>query len=110
MFKPTLLIDFDETITKTRGYSSPPDSDAISAINRLKDYFHIVIYSCRANIEINGVSEVVLLESYLKEHNVPYDEIHTHKPTFYALIDDRSSNPLIEGWDTIATRLLETLD
>lgn len=105
-FKPTLMIDFDETITKKRGYAFAPDECAVEAINKLKAKYNIIIYSCRANRDIYGVAEYVLLTEYLERYNVYYDEIHERKPAFFAIIDDRSMNPKTEGWDVVTDELL----
>lgn len=106
MFKPTLLVDFDDTITVGRGLDTPPNPDAVVALNKLKDTFNIVIYSCRANCDIFVPHEVVELREYLDSHNIPYDDISTRKPTFFALIDDRSLNPRLISWDEIVNKLL----
>lgn len=109
MYKPTILIDFDETITEKRGFDSPPSREAVCAIKKLSQNFKIVIYSCRANSEICRSCEYVLLENYLNLHEIPYDEICTEKPIFYALIDDRSMNPKILGWDAIIELLTKNI-
>lgn len=108
MFKPTILIDFDGTITETRGLDSPPNLEVVAALNKLKDKYKIVIFSCRANRDIFGIGgRRVLMEEYLNAHNIPYDEICTRKPTFYVLIDDRAVNPNATSWDEIVANLLE---
>lgn len=106
MFKPTLLIDFDETITSGWGYDFPPNPDAVRALKILQNKFRITLYSCRANRDINGFDEIELLRDYMAKHDIPYDEIHTRKPTFYAVIDDRSINPKELPWDAIVDKLL----
>lgn len=106
MFKPTLLIDFDGTITKERGFNSAPDERAVAALNILKEKYRLVIYSCRANWDVCSREESELLKKYLMEHEIPYDEIHTRKPAFFALIDDRCINPTEMPWDSIIERLL----
>lgn len=106
MFKPTLLIDFDETITTARGFDSPPNRNAVDAINLLKEKYKIIIYSCHANKNICSVYEHELLLEYLSNHGIYYDEISTRKPIFFALIDDRSYNPKRDTWDGIVNTLL----
>lgn len=106
MFKATLLVDFDETITQRRGLDSPPNVDAVAALNKLKDDYKIVIFSCRGNRDIFGSTSYVELEEYLLKYNIPYDEISTRKPTFFMVIDDRSMNPKEVGWDCIVSKLL----
>ena len=107
MFKQTLLVDFDETITKTRGFNGPPNPDAVAALNILKEKFNIVIFSCRANKNILPVAHELMLIEYLDKHGVYYDEISQRKPVFFAMIDDKSYNPNITDWPTITKNLLE---
>lgn len=109
MFKPTLLVDFDETITKNRGLDSPPNVQAVNALKKLKDYYRIVIFSCRANCDIFTPTELKELEKYLSANEIPYDEINTRKPIFFALVDDRSMNPSELSWDEIADRLIKSV-
>lgn len=106
MFKPTILIDFDYTITKERELSSRPNEDMVSALLKLHEKYRIVIYSCRANPDIFNVSEALELEEYLLKYNIPFDEIYTRKPIFYAVIDDRAFNPTQMPWKTITATLL----
>lgn len=104
------MIDFDETITKQRGYLGVPDDSAIKAIDKLKEKYNIVIYSCRANRDVCGLAEYVLLTEYLEKYGVYYDQICQRKPAFFALIDDRSMNPKKDGWDAITEELLSKAD
>lgn len=108
MFKPTLLIDFDGTITKNRGFGSEPDAMAVDAINKLKEFYKIIIFSCRANKEYDD--EQIELEDYLKRYNIHYDEICQNKPAFFMLIDDRSMNPKIVNWDEIIKKLVDNIN
>lgn len=107
MFKPTILIDFDETITEARGLDSPPNKEAVAALVELSQKYKIVIFSCRGNRDIFGMGGVVLLEQYLEEHGIPYDEICTRKPTFFVLIDDRAINPKTTPWSEIVADLMQ---
>ena len=109
MFRPTLLVDFDETITTNRGLDSPPNIEAVNALKKLKDYYRIVIFSCRANCDIFTPTELKELEKYLSNYEIPYDEINTRKPIFFALVDDRSLNPSEISWDEIADRLINSV-
>lgn len=107
MFKPTILIDFDETITEFRGFNDPPNINAVKSINELKEKFKIVIFSCRANRNIRPVLDEILLRDYLFKYKIYFDEICTRKPVFFALIDDRSYNPKQISWEEITKKLLE---
>lgn len=106
MFKPTLLVDFDCTITSSRGYDLPPNPEAVQALVQLSEKYNLVIYSCRANCSVVGSREYILLEEYLHKYNIPYDSIETQKPIFYRLIDDRSINPSETSWSKILDDLL----
>lgn len=107
MFKPTILIDFDQTITTQRGFAGPPRQEAVDAINTLKDKYRIVIFSCRANRNVCPVSDDLLLQEYLKNYQIYHDEICTRKPVFFALIDDRCYNPNDKSWDDIVNDLIK---
>ena len=109
MFKPTLLVDFDETITTCRGLDSPPNPEAVAALVELQNYYKIVIYSCRANGDIFTSTELYQLKNYLEDHKIPYDDINTRKPTFFALIDDRSLNPSTTPWADIVEQLISAV-
>ncbi len=109
MFKPTILIDFDETITESRGLDSPPNKEAVTALVELSQKYKIIIFSCRGNRDIFGTGGIVLLERYLEEHGIPYDEICTRKPTFFVLIDDRAINPKVTPWSEIVADLMQKI-
>lgn len=107
MFKPTILIDFDGTITTCRGFAGPPKQEAINAINILKHQYQIVIFSCRANRNVCPVSDDLMLREYLDKYEIHYDDICTRKPVFFALIDDRCYNPNDKSWEEITKDLLD---
>lgn len=107
MFKPTLLIDFDETITTDRGFDSIPNPQAVDAIDVLKEKYKIVIYSTHANKNICAVYEHQMLLEYLEKYGIYYDEVSTRKPIFFSLIDDRSLNPKRDTWEGIVSQLMQ---
>lgn len=107
MFRPTILVDFDETITPVYGYSKPPSESVLISLRQLKEKYKIVIYSTRANKNVFSPTEYLSLEDYLIKYDIPYDEICTRKPVFFALIDDRCFNPKIQSWDEITKTLLD---
>jgi hypothetical protein len=106
MFKPTLLVDFDLTISPEVGFSVPPQENVVESITQLSTKYKIVIYSGRANEESCAPFERILMEGYLKKHSIHYDEIATSKPVFMALIDDRTFNPKKESWESITAELM----
>lgn len=101
MFKPSILIDFDKTISPIHGFSEAPVAEAIELINKFKDKYKIIIYSCRANPAVCTDAEYLCLLEYLSMYNIHYDEIARDKPLFAAIIDDRAFNPLYTDWKTI---------
>lgn len=106
MFKPTILIDFDLTISPEVGFNAPPTVEVIDAIRLLQTKYHIVIFSGRANPETSQVFERTLLEEYLMRYDIAFDEIYSSKPVFMALIDDSSYNPKKESWGAIVEDLM----
>jgi|SRR6185436_1358784 len=102
MRQQTIAIDFDGVI---HGYSKgwqdgsiydPPVAGAKETITRLRRAgFRVMVYTTRAsNRTIDGQFEESQAEDvagYLKQHEIPFDEIFTgEKPFFHALIDDRA--------------------
>jgi capsule biosynthesis phosphatase len=101
-----LVIDLDDTISKTVAGDYENSIPIIPVINQIKKYkeegFYIVIYSSRnmrtyennlGKINIYTLPNIV---SWLNKHNVPYDEIFVGKPWcgfdgFY--IDDKAIRP-----------------
>lgn len=109
MFKPTILIDFDKTISPVHGFYSAPSPEVVDAIKKLHKKYDISIYSTRCNPELSSVEGAEQITAYLHEHGVPYDNLCATKPVFAALIDDRSFNPSHVSWDYIVTELLERI-
>lgn len=73
-----VLVDFDKTICPNADINNPPSPHCIILLNKLKSSGHtITIYSVRSN------------KNESTKHNVPYDDIHFHKPHVRYIIDDR---------------------
>lgn len=101
-----IVIDLDDTISKTENSDYKNSSPITSVINLLREYrskgFEIAIYTSRnmrtfnSSIgRINAVTLPVIVE-WLQHHEVPYDEIHIGKPWcgeggFY--VDDKAIRP-----------------
>ncbi len=101
-----LIVDLDNTLTlgADDGYrSAPPNLAVIAKIRHYKESgFDIAIHSSRNMRTYNGsvglitANTVPIVLEWLKEHNVPFDEIWIGKPWcgeegFY--IDDRAVRP-----------------
>ncbi len=110
----TIAVDFDGVI---HGYSrgwqdgsiyDPPVPGVQQALDRLQRAgFKVVIYTTRASDRvIDGrfeESQLEAVESYLRLHRIPYDEVFTgEKPIYLALIDDRAVrfDPRPPWWKT----------
>ncbi len=109
MFKPTILIDFDITISPVHGFYEPPSIEVVTAIKTLSEKYDICIYSTRCNkdlAETEGVEEMI---KYLKKHSIPFNSVCENKPIFCAVIDDRSFNPNRDGWDKIVENLMQEI-
>lgn len=88
--KPRICVDFDGTIWD--GCFLLPG--CIQMLNILRQTFTIAIYSARqTDAERNQ------MESCLKAHFVPYDEILPPKPEAVAYIDDKAIH--FAGWDNV---------
>lgn len=121
-----IFVDYDGTISLDhfpKPQITPPNSSCIETINGLYDAgFKIVIYSCRANPEIqlydptgqNRDRETLSQEAtqemieYLNKHGIKYHEIRRDKPLYTYLIDDRAG---FDGkdWDGVLKNILKRL-
>jgi len=107
MFKPTIFLDFDNTITPKYGIKHPPLPETIEAINKLSEHYSIIIFSCRGNPVATSVTAYEEMLEYLILHNIPYDGIFNAKPAYAAIIDDKSYNPTKDGWASVLNSLIE---
>lgn len=94
-----VIIDFDGTITKycLNHEDGPPQDGVKEALQKLRDMgYYISIFSCRTSIElfknfIDRSEQQRLMESYLEQHEIPFDEILMYdKPIADFYIDDRN--------------------
>jgi capsule biosynthesis phosphatase len=109
MNTPTLVIDIDHTICVPNDAESDtfkkygmaePIQEMISAIRAAKESgFKIILFTARRmathNGDINKVIEDVgdLTKSWLKDNNVPYDELMFGKPNAVYYVDDKALTP-----------------
>ena len=97
-----LCIDLDNTIceNKKEGQSYEdvlPKENAVSVLNDFRNSGHyIIIYTarhmktCGGNVGKITAIQGPILFSWLKKHNVPYDEIVFGKPNADYFIDDKA--------------------
>jgi capsule biosynthesis phosphatase len=106
---PTLVIDIDHTIcvpndaakdTFEKYGKAKPIPEMISAIKKAKcDGYRIVLFTARRMAthsgDINKVIEDVgqLTIDWLKEHDVPYDDLQFGKPNAIYYVDDKAMMP-----------------
>lgn len=101
-----LVIDIDNTICVTTNGDYKNSKPVVSVIEKINEYkeqgFEIVLSTSRnmrtysGNVGLINANTLPILVTWLKEHNVIYDEIHVAKPWcghegFY--VDDRSIRP-----------------
>jgi hydroxymethylpyrimidine pyrophosphatase-like HAD family hydrolase len=93
--QPTIAVDFDGVIADYDGWANagtlgPPRADVVEALKVLRsEGWKIIVYSCRASIQINP---------YLIENSIPFDEINQNssyptqgaKPLATVYWDDRA--------------------
>lgn len=77
MQKPVLAIDFDGTICDHRfPECGPLKEGVVAAIQKISERFEIIIWSCRANGNLNTDDRYIKdMIEYLNRHNIPYDRI-----------------------------------
>jgi protein-tyrosine-phosphatase/2'-5' RNA ligase len=95
-----LMIDFDNTISDNSKVEYPeignPFPNVKKALDKFKaDGWHIVIYSCRANDD-SGVDDI---RAFMKEHDLPFDEVFIGKPHAEYYIDDK--NVVFTSWQDV---------
>jgi len=107
--RESVVIDIDHTISfprldlipsAERFGMSTPNHDVIKGIRRLKEKgFKIILFTARRMLTHDGDVEAIIKDvgdvtiNWLKEHDVPYDELIWGKPytsTWY--VDDKSMN------------------
>ena len=117
----TLVIDIDHTIctpndsekdTFEKYGKATPKLEMIESIRKAKEKgFRIVLFTARRMATHNGdINKVIsdvgdLTVNWLKENNVPYDELMFGKPNAVYYVDDKALRPdefvkFIE-WDTL---------
>ncbi len=105
-FEKKVIIDLDDTICTTRNgdyKNSKPNHDVIKKMQEYKyQGFKIVIYTSRnmrthkGNIGLINAKTLPIILTWLKENNVPFDEVIVGKPWpsyggFY--VDDKAIRP-----------------
>lgn len=105
----TLVIDIDHTLcipndseksTFEKYAKAKPITDVIDALHKARSKgYRIVLFTARRmvthNGDINRVIEDVgdITINWLKEHDVPYDEIQFGKPYAVYYVDDKAMRP-----------------
>lgn len=97
--KKTLVFDIDDTISihKNRDYANAkPIQPVIDKLNRLHDEgYYIKLFTGRGQLSCNGDLDLIIkrnkdvLEKWLTDHNVKYDELIFGKPLGDWYIDDK---------------------
>lgn len=115
MNMPAIVIDIDHTIcipnddqvdTYEKYGKAKPIPEMIDAMRKAKDKgYHIILFTARRmathNGDINKVIEDVgqLTIDWLKEHDVPYDDLQFGKPNAIYYVDDKAMRPSeFIGW------------
>lgn len=93
----TLALDFDGTIAEDNKFGNGslanilPNPNAQRAVTKLYGRYNIVIFTVRVSPQWEDWEEqVIQLEAWLKENNIPYDDITSDKPKAVAYIDDKA--------------------
>ena len=99
----TIVFDVDDTIctTRDRDYkNSIPNFKVINKINHLKNNlgYYVILYTSRGMVSCGGNLEKIIeknkevLENWLKENNICYDELVFGKPLGDMYVDDKCMN------------------
>jgi hypothetical protein len=90
--KLKILIDFDGTIAKEGPFVAPhiipyePEPLAREALEKLSEFFTVVIYSVRAQSE--GGKKAI--EDWMKKYDIPYSKVTNKKEMAVLYIDNRA--------------------
>lgn len=115
----TICTDFDGTITISNNHPaiSPPNHLFIEKLRDLKKRgYKILVSSCRWSLELvsehKAKQEKEAVEKWLKENDVPYDELWSdNKPFAIIYCDDRCINVKdMDTFDERVNRLLKAVD
>lgn len=97
-----LVVDFDDTIsfTTNRDFANAkPNIKLIEKLNSLRSQgWTVRIFTARGHLSCKTRSEAVqknksVMETWLKKHNVQYDELSFQKPLATYYIDDKAIRP-----------------
>src|SRR3990167_2021033 len=106
-----ICIDFDGTICKQQSFGDgliheKPKENVKEALTKLKNNnYKIVILTTRLNPSLEGDVQLKKqrLEAWLKQYQIPYDEITNNKPRAKIYIDNRAIK--FNDWDQIINDL-----
>lgn len=114
MKKPRICVDFDGVIVHHNinmgpYHFGPPIDGAREFLQKLRKKGYVVIYSARVNVDPSLVDE---LEDYMKQHDLPYDEIYYGygKSEAVAYIDDRAIECDAQNDKNAYKHVLEKID
>jgi capsule biosynthesis phosphatase len=103
MYNKTAMVDFDDTLSFTTNrdfVNARCDYDIVAKLHQLKALgWTIVIQTARGYLSCNGDRAAAdkkyrgQIESWLKQHGVPYDELTFEKRLAQLYIDDKAMTP-----------------
>jgi len=113
MSKIKIAVDFDGVCCEDQfpgiGSIKP---NLIESLNQLKSYCEIIIYSARANLNLDNRDQLIEdMKEFLDFNQIPYDRIddgREGKPMADIFIDDRAI-PFENNWPEIAKAILSIL-
>jgi len=115
-----IAVDLDGTICESKKPGQDyedvkPLPNAVDILNRLKDDgYYIVIYTARNMATYNNnlgqitAHQAPVISKWLKDYNIPYDELVLGKPHVDYFIDDKSIP--FTNWDDIYSTLKQKED
>jgi hypothetical protein len=101
----TVCLDFDGVLHPYRSgwkgetvIPDPPIHGTREAVVRLKQQYRVVVHSSRCRTPEGRAA----VEAWLRQHDIPIDEVCEHKPPALVYVDDRAL-PFRGDWDQVLT-------
>ena len=102
--KAVILVDLDGTVAEDTwpGPLESPRAGAVAFMRWLKSQgFYVVVFTAKLYSTKGRSTAQYRIETWLREHGIPYDEVSHEKSPSLVIIDDRAVNSISNTWEEI---------